>query len=87
MLKIMDANLANPARIKDIAAAAGLSRSKIFLSRNAALNDRGLLYACHGHSAYYRIEARPRHFRVGNASSTCHDLFLRWRIPRVVRET
>lgn len=27
MLKIMDANIANPVRIKDIAAAAGLSRS------------------------------------------------------------
>ena len=45
MLKIMDANIANPVRIKDIAAAAGLSRdgfSRAFL-RNLGESPRGYL--------------------------------------------
>ena len=45
MLKIMDANIANPVRIKDIAAAAGLSRSafsRAFL-RSVGESPRGYL--------------------------------------------
>jgi AraC family transcriptional regulator len=45
MLKIMDANVANPVRIKDIAAAAGLSRSafsRAFL-RSVGESPRGYL--------------------------------------------